>query len=484
MKTRPHCLGALLLVLPLLVPVHAVAGSGVETRIRHYFATVLADTLADFGTATTSTSTAAPAILPQRSLSLRHVDEWRARVWQAWQQTMATTVQGRPSCSSALMPTLVSLRDSVPHAWSLPERLEPHAVMNYWWGTKGQRPAAGWPLYLYLHGSGPRDPEWQYGRLWALRFDDAPSAYFIPQIPNEGPWYRWWQRSKQWAFERMLRRALATGEIDPWHIYLLGISEGGYGSQRLAAFYADYLAAAGPMAGGEPLKNAPAENCFGIGFSFLTGADDAMFNRNRLTAYTLQAFDSLQALARSGGVDSLYRHRIELLPGQGHHIDYTRTTPWLKTFGRQPWPRRLAWEDFAIDGRHRRGFYNLMVERMPAADTTPEAERRVRYDMTVDGNTVRLDVRQVYYATTERDSLWGIELRFDRTYKPATSGRLRLFLDERLVDMSRPVTVIVNGQRVFSGRLRPNVADMALSCATFFDPLRLFAASVVVEWGE
>ena len=37
------------------------------------------------------------------------------------------------------------------------------------------------------------------------------------------------------------------------------------------------------MAGGEPLKNAPIENCANIGFSFLTGADDTGFYRNILT---------------------------------------------------------------------------------------------------------------------------------------------------------------------------------------------------------
>ena len=92
--------------------------------------------------------------------------------------------------------------------------------------------------------------------------------------------------AKQFAWERLLRQALAEGNVDANRLYVFGISEGGYGSQRLASFYADYWAAAGPMAGGEPLKNAPIENCANIGFSFLTGADDTGFYRNILTYYT------------------------------------------------------------------------------------------------------------------------------------------------------------------------------------------------------
>jgi len=116
------------------------------------------------------------------------------------------------------------------------------------------------------------------------------SLYFIPQIPNEGDYYRWWQVAKQFAWEKLIRQALVEGNVDANRLYVFGISEGGYGSQRLASFYADYWAAAGPMAGGEPLKNAPVENCANIGFSFLTGADDTGFYRNILTYYTQIAF--------------------------------------------------------------------------------------------------------------------------------------------------------------------------------------------------
>ena len=48
------------------------------------------------------------------------------------------------------------------------------------------------------------------------------------------------------------------------------------------------------MAGGEPLKNAPVENCRNIAFSFLTGAADAGFYRNKLTTYTKNEFERLK----------------------------------------------------------------------------------------------------------------------------------------------------------------------------------------------
>ena len=44
--------------------------------------------------------------------------------------------------------------------WKLPENLEPNAVMPYFWGMKGAvETGAELPLFLYLHGSGPKERE-------------------------------------------------------------------------------------------------------------------------------------------------------------------------------------------------------------------------------------------------------------------------------------------------------------------------------------
>lgn len=490
-----HLFTPSLVLLAIILPLTAIADnhSNIETALSIYFTNILKDTsgIREDAPNMPNDKPDFQIPIPAKKIPAKSLSEWRGKVWQSWRKANAQSGEQK-------LASLHPLRDSVPSTWQVPTNLEPNAQMNYFWGYKGEKPQGGWPLFLYLHGSGPRDLEWQYGRLWALRFQDAPSAYFIPQIPQEGAWYRWWQKSKQWAWEKMLRLALCSGNVDPYKIYIFGISEGGYGSQRLASFYADYLAGAGPMAGGEPLKNAPAENCANIAFSFLTGAKDQGFYRNTLTGYTLAAFDSLQALyptvnalnpsandksPSSTGRDTLFRHRIMLIPNRGHQIDYTLTTPWLRQYRRNPWPKAVLWEDYPMDGRHRNGFYNLLVEQMPAAegDTLPISDRRIRYDMSISGNTVYLTVRQAFYTTVEKDPYWGIEMKFTRTYKPATQGRIRLFLDEHLVDLGHPVTVVVNGKEVFRGRPKPNLADLALSCATFFDPLRLYPASVLID---
>lgn len=401
--------------------------------------------------------------IPQKPISQKQISLMQQQVWQAWKAANAKVTTNR------LLPT-DSLGNTT-DAWTLPDSLEPHARMPYYYGAKGACPTQGYPLFIYLHGSGPKAQEWSTGLALAKYFADAPSIYFIPQIPNEGEWYRWWQRSKQYAWENLLRQALLRPDIDANRLYVFGISEGGYGSQRLASFYADYWAAAGPMAGGEPLVNAPVENLGNIGFSLRTGADDRGFYRNLLTRYTREALDSLEHLNPAG-----YRHKIELISGKQHFIDYSVTTPWLAHFKRTPYPTQFCWEDFEMDGRHRQGFYNLCVLHRPCDSL------RTRYDFCVEDNVVTMSIEDVHYATLERDPMFGIQLKSSRTYTTSHGGRLTLFLDDHLIDPKRPVKVIVNGKVVYNKRLHANLAHMLHSVSTFADPERIYPYAVNIRY--
>ena len=404
----------------------------------------------------------------QQLIKRKDIAQNQKMVWAAW-------CDANRELNEQKLAKPEDLQKGVKASWNLPEALEKDAVMPYYYGLKGS--AAGkLPLFLYLHGSGPKAQEWSTGLILGNRFQDGPSLYFIPQIPNEGDYYRWWQVAKQFAWEKLIRQACVDGKVDANRIYIFGISEGGYGSQRLASFYADYWAAAGPMAGGEPLKNAPVENCANIGFSFLTGADDTGFYRNTLTSYTQVAFDSAQ-LARPLDADKhpLFQHRINLLPGMQHHIKYDLTTPWLKKFVRNPYPKTVLWEDYEMDGRHRSGFYNLQVLTSPS-------ENRTFYEMNLHNNVVTINIKEVEYAAVEKDKNWGIEMRFNRSYKEAKGGQLRIYLNNELIDLNKPVTVIVNGKERLRKNVQANLRDMINSCTEYFDPYRVYPTSIDISY--
>lgn len=399
----------------------------------------------------------------KKCVSAERLSKARAKAWNKWVKDW------RAKDALEAFHT-APLAEAGKTSWVLPDSMEHDATMLFYSGVKGERPAEGYPFFLYLHGSGPRDQEWQTGLTLAQRFDDAPCMYVVPRIPNEGKYYRWWHRSKQWAWEHMLRRVLADPMVDPSRIYWFGISEGGYGSQRLASFYADYLAAAGPMAGGEPLRNAPAENLAHTPLSLITGEHDAMFYRNILTPRTGERLDSLQRL-----YPDEYQHRVMLEPGHGHPVSYGMTTPWLKQFRRTAQPQHFRWENYEMHGRKRNAFYNLEV-------VSESSDARHDYEFRVKDNSVFLDVREVEYIITELDSIYEIELNNTRRYTTAEHGAVRVYLSEELVDMTKPVSVYVNGHLV--AMRQPAICKKTLrqSLECFGDPLRIFPFAIEAKW--
>ena len=400
----------------------------------------------------------------KEKIDLSDIDAVRKAVWECWREAVnglnedkliAPHANGEP-------------RDT--GYWHLPEKLEPKAVMPYYFIKKGDMPNEGYPLFLYMHGSGDKEREWETGYQLCSLFEDSPSLHFVPQIPNAyGELYRWAIQSKQWAWEKLLRLAFVSGNVDANKIYFFGISEGGYGSQRLASFYADYLAGAGPMAGGEPLKNAPMENLANMAFSLRTGERDYGFARNYMTYNAALTIDSL----RKAHPDN-YNFFIELLPGMGHGIDYTPTTPWLRKFNRNPHPSYFYWEDYDMYGRHRTGFYNLKVNETSREND----EQRTCYEVQIADNVINLSVNNVEYTTVEQ--IYGIPMTFSKKYTPATKGCVTLYLNEKMFDLSKPVKVIVNGKEAFNGIVKPTLKAMVESCAEYFDPERLFPAAVDV----
>lgn len=405
-------------------------------------------------------------LIPEYKIENNEISDYQKKVWTAWCAANSKFEEDK-------LPALTPLSEKKDYKWPLPEHLEPHAVMPFYYGTKGDEPAEGWPLFLYIHGSGDKNHEWSASYMYANKFEDAPSAYFIPQIPNTGKYYRWWQQSKLFAWERLIRLAFADKHIDHNRFYMIGISEGGYGSQRLASFYADYLAAVGPMAGGEPAVEAPAENCGHIGFSLRTGAEDYMFGRERLVREAILAYDSLEQQ-----YPGEYRHFIEVIPGYEHHIDYMPTPPWVRKFERRLHPKHFIWIDYALDGKFRNGFYNLAVRER----ATDDLKLRTRYDVTIKNNVVDMEIKKVEYEATYREPNWDIPITFAKHYSAIGKGAVTVYLNGELVDLSKDVTVNVNGKQLFKGMVVPSLQAMVSSCQCFFDPERVYPVGIDISW--
>ena len=116
--------------------------------------------------------------LPSALFSIAELEQHKKTVWESWSRANQVFAEEK-------LPVLRPLTNADTLRWHLPPVLEADSVMPFYFGTKGERPAEGWPLMLYLHGSGPKEHEFATGYILCQRFDDAPSLYFIPQIPSE-----------------------------------------------------------------------------------------------------------------------------------------------------------------------------------------------------------------------------------------------------------------------------------------------------------
>jgi poly(3-hydroxybutyrate) depolymerase len=80
------------------------------------------------------------------------------------------------------------------------------------------------------------------------KVDKPAGLYLLPRMAA-GRMGRWWHKHNIDIFTRMIRHAILFNEVDPNRVYIMGISQGGYGSCHLAPFLADLFAGAGPMDG-------------------------------------------------------------------------------------------------------------------------------------------------------------------------------------------------------------------------------------------
>ena len=105
-----------------------------------------------------------------------------------------------------------------------------------------------WPLLLFLHGAGERGDDLELVKKHGppkliAAGEDFPFIVVSPQCPKD----KWWEPIELVA---LLEELSSKYKVDADRIYVTGLSMGGFGSWRLAAYAPDRLAAIAPICGG------------------------------------------------------------------------------------------------------------------------------------------------------------------------------------------------------------------------------------------
>lgn len=302
--------------------------------------------------------------------------------------------------------------------------------MPLFWTIYGNEPTDGRSMWISLHGGGgaPKqvnDGQWQNQKfLYTLE----EGVYVAPRAPWDA-WNMWFQEPIDSMYLQLIRAMVSHYNVNPDKVYILGYSAGGDGIWRLAPRMADHWAAASMMAG-HP-GDVSLVNVRNLPFTIWVGGKDAAYNRNVEVAKRGVEMDSLQTHDPEG-----YIHETHILADKEHWMDREdrAAVPWMAQFRRNPWPKRLVWQQESVLKPH---FYWVSVPEN-------EMERGKRVELLVKGNTIEI-------------------LRCDYT-------SLTLRLSPELLPLKGKVKVVYQGKTLFNNRIKPSTDTFRKTLQQMQDP--------------
>jgi dienelactone hydrolase len=302
-------------------------------------------------------------------------------------------------------------------------------------------PDKAYALVLCLHGAGFTGDA--YLERWHTRLGDG----YILACPTylQGAW---WTRRGEELVLATLRAVQAHYRIDPDRIFLTGMSNGGIGTYLIGSHHADLFAGLA-----DTVLLPFLENLANTPLYLIHGRQDQVMpvELSRTIA---------QELTRLGYTFH-YQEHDRVHPMAGGHF-----------FPREELPALVRW----FDGQRRTALPTHVTVVRDATHLTPfswvriDATDRIaaftdlltdsRDEAIVNRRYARVDVRIV---GTDR-----IEVRTERV------KRYSLYLNDNLVDISRPITVVTNGRIGFHGSVEPRVDTLLRNARQRQDRHRLF----------
>lgn len=306
--------------------------------------------------------------------------------------------------------------------------------------TFGEKPPNGRSLWISLHGGGGgpakmNDGQWEnQKKLYTV----PEGVYVAPRAPTN-TWNLWHEGHIDRLFDRLIEDMVVLEDVDPNRVYVLGYSAGGDGVYQLAPRLADRWAAAAMMAG-HP-NDADPRNLRNVPFALQVGGKDSAFNRNKVAA---EWGEKLKQLRKDdpGGYELFLRIPEDKAHWMGGEDKVA--LPWMAKFTRNPIPERVVWR---VTGAHERSYWLAVPPGGAKGGAVVIAERK--------GQTIDIVSAEGF-------------------------TKLLVRLDDRMVDLDRPVKVTHKGEVLFEGLAKRSAAVIAKTLAGRGDPQLVFTAEVEV----
>lgn len=315
------------------------------------------------------------------------------------------------------------------------------------------QPSKGHALIVCLHGAGFTGDA--YLDRWQARLGEG----YILACPTY-PAGAWFTRRAEDLVLATIRHVRQRYHVDPDRIFLTGMSNGGIGAWLIGSHHAPLFAGLAPMAGGlddvlmpfvANLRNTPVY--------IIHGAKDQV-----MPAELSRSIVRELALL---GYPYIYReHQGEHPMAGGHYFpreELPALVTWLNAQRRDPLPAKLTLV------REASRFQPFGWVRLDVTDPIAAFS-----DDLIDKRDER--IKQRAYARLEATivSANRIEVNTERIQ------RYSLFLNDRLIDPAKPVTIVTNGRVSFEGTLAASLETLLRQARLRQDPRQLFPFHVAV----
>jgi poly(3-hydroxybutyrate) depolymerase len=309
-------------------------------------------------------------------------------------------------------------------------------------------------LVVCLHGAGFTGDS--YLERWQTRLGEG----YILACPTISMG-NWWTRTAEELALATIRAVEARYRIDPDRVFLTGMSNGGIGAYLIGAHHATRFAAVVPMAAGLDEVLLPfLENFRQTPLYIIHGKQDQVMPA-RLSRSIDEALTEL-------GYAHIYREHDRVHPHAGGHFfpreELHDLVAWLGRQRRDPYPKKLT---VVQDASHLLPFGWVRID---ATDRIAEFS-----DNLVDHRDDLISNRRYAKLEAAVSGPNRIEVRTQRV------RRYTLYLNDALVDLSRPVTIVTNGATSFEGAVTPGTRTLLREARLRQDPRMLFPATVSVN---
>lgn len=309
-----------------------------------------------------------------------------------------------------------------------------------------------YPVEFMLHGGVGR-PAWEPGAtLWRRGYDSLAKEDRITVVPGAWRDAYWWQTAQADNLPALLTLLKQRYNVDENRVSLTGVSDGGTGAYFFAFKQPTPWAAFLPYIGHPGvLRNANSGGGYSLFFENLVNKPMYIVNGEVDRLYPAKSVMPFIEILEEAGVD----HRFKVIKDGGHNTNWLpEETPLIEAFKeanpRDPFPDRVQWVADRTD-RYNRNHWLLINSRSKR------------------GSPAILDV------TREQNSF---QVSADGV------GEFTLLLSPSEIDFNEPVSVTVNGNLVFNGKVTASSQTLLDWVRQDMDRQMLFLAELTLDITE